>query len=48
MRSSRSTHPYVFFFGDFNVHHKDWLTYSGGTVRPGELCFYLKRPYSDG
>ena len=27
----------VFFFGDFNVHHKDWLTYSGGTDRPGEL-----------
>ena len=21
----------VFFFGDFKVHHKDWLTYSGGT-----------------
>ena len=21
----------VFFFGDFNVHNKDWLTYSGGT-----------------
>ena len=28
----------VFFFGNFNVHHKDWLTYSGGTDRPGELC----------
>ena len=28
----------VFVFGDFNVHHKDWLTYSGGTDRPGELC----------
>ena len=41
----------VFVFGDFNVHHKDWLTYSGGTDRPGELCynfFYLKWPYSDG
>ena len=25
-------------FGDFNIHHKDWLTYSGGTDRPGELC----------
>ena len=25
--------------GDFNVHHKDWLTYSGGTDRPGELCY---------
>ena len=21
----------VFVFGDFNFHHKDWLTYSGGT-----------------
>ena len=28
----------VFVFGDFNVHHKDWLTYSGGTGRSGELC----------
>ena len=28
----------VFVFGEFNVHHKDWLTYSGGTDRPGELC----------
>ena len=27
----------VFVFGDFNVIHKDWLTYSGGTDRPGEL-----------
>ena len=29
----------VFVIGDFNVHHKDWLTYSGGTDRPGELCY---------
>ena len=29
----------VFVFGDFNVHHKDWLTYSGGTDTPGELCY---------
>ena len=29
----------VFVFGDFNVHHKDWVTYSGGTDRPGELCY---------
>ena len=28
----------VFVFGDFNIHHKDWLTYSGGTNRSGELC----------
>ena len=29
----------VFVFGIFSVHHKDWLTYSGGTDRPGELCY---------
>ena len=29
----------VFAFGDFNVHHKDQLTYSGGTDRPGELWY---------
>ena len=23
----------MFVFGDFNVHHKDWLSYSGGTDR---------------
>ena len=28
----------VFVFGDFNIDHKDWLTYSGGTDQPGELC----------
>ena len=41
MRFSQSTHllMYVFVFGDFNIHHKDWLTYSGGTDRPGELCY---------
>ena len=36
----------VFVFGDFNVYHIDWLTYSGGADRPGEICynffFYLK------
>ena len=21
----------VFLFGEFNIYHKDWLTYSGGT-----------------
>ena len=26
-------------FGDLNVDHKNWLTYSGGTDRPGELCY---------
>ena len=29
----------VFVSGDFNGHHKDWLTYSGGTDRPGELSY---------
>ena len=29
----------VFVFGDFNVHHKDWFTYSSGTDQPGELCY---------
>ena len=24
---------------DHKDHHKDWLTYSGGTDRPGELCY---------
>ena len=28
----------MFVFGDFNVHHKDWLTYSSGTDGPGERC----------
>ena len=31
----------VFVFGDVNVHHKHWLTYSSGTDRPGELCYNL-------
>ena len=29
----------VFNFEDFNVHHKDCLTYSGGTDRSGELFY---------
>ena len=29
----------VFVFGDFNIHCKDWLTFSGGTDRAGELCY---------
>ena len=33
----------VFVFGDFNVHHKGWLAYSGGTDRSGERYnSYLK------
>ena len=29
----------AFVFGDFNVHHKNWLTYSSGIDRPGDLCY---------
>ena len=39
MRFSRSASSSVFVCGEFNIHHKDWLTYSGGTDRPGELCY---------
>ena len=39
----------VFVFGDFNVHYKDWLTYSDGTdLVNSVIIFYLKWPYSDG
>ena len=29
----------VLIFGEFNIHHKDWLTYSDGNDRPGELYY---------
>ena len=29
----------VFVFGDFNVCHKIWRSYSGGTDRHGKLCY---------
>ena len=29
----------VFVFGDFNDHHKDWLTYSCKADRPCEPCY---------
>ena len=29
----------VFVIGDFKSHHKDWLTYSGGTDRSGVICY---------
>ena len=35
----------AFVFGDFNVDHKDWFTYSGGTDRPGELCYNFSISY---
>ena len=34
-----NTSANVFVFGDFNVHHKDWIAYSGRTDKPGELCY---------
>ena len=34
-----SINPSANLFGDFNVHHKDWLTYSDGTDHSGELCY---------
>ena len=36
-----SINPFVniFVFGDFNVHHNNWLTYYLGTGRPSELCY---------
>ena len=40
MTFSRSTHLVMFLsFGDFNVHHKDWLTCCGGTDWPSEICY---------
>ena len=40
----------LFVFADFNILHKDCLTYSGrADDRAGELqFFYLKLTYSDG
>ena len=38
----------VFVFGNLNIHHKDWLTYSSGPDRSSELFFHLKQSYSDG
>ena len=34
----------AFVFGDFNVNHKDWLTYSGRTDQPGELFYNFAIP----
>ena len=29
----------AFVLGNFNIHHKDWLTSSGGTEISGEICY---------
>ena len=40
MRFSRLTHLLMCLsLETFNVHHKNWLTYSCGTDRSGELCY---------
>ena len=41
MRFSQSTHLLMCLSLEtlINVYHKDWLTYSGGTDRPGEFCY---------
>ena len=31
----------VFVFGDFNIHHKNWLTYSNGTDGSGKLYYHF-------
>ena len=38
----------MFVFEDFNEHHKDWLTYFGGTDRLGKLCnnFFISNEIS--
>ena len=36
---SISSSAKVFFFRDFKIHHKDWLSYIDGTDRPGKLCY---------
>ena len=41
---SINSSPNVFVFGDFSVHHKGWLTYSGGTDRPGDLTQMVNFP----
>ena len=38
---SINTSANVFVFGNLNVHHNDWVTYSGGTDRPVELSYNL-------
>ena len=39
MRFSRSTNLLMTLSMETLIHHKDWLTYSGGTDQPGELRY---------
>ena len=34
-----SINPFTNVFEDLNVHHKDMITYSGGTDKTGGLCY---------
>ena len=43
MKFSQSTHL-LMCLSLSNVHYKDWQTYSGGTDRPGELCYNFSIP----
>ena len=41
----------IFVFRDFIVCHKEWLTYSGGTDKSGQLYYNFsiaEAPYPDG
>ena len=33
----------VFVFGDFNIHHKDWLSYSGGINLVNSVVSFLSQ-----
>ena len=41
MRFSQSTHLQMYLTLETNIHHKDWLTCSGGNDRPDELCIHF-------
>ena len=41
----------LFVLGDFNIYHKDWLTYFSGTDRLNRILlesFYISWTYPDG
>ena len=51
MKFSQYTHLVMYLYLEALTSIKDWVIYSGGTDRPGELCynfFYPKWSYSDG
>ena len=42
---SSNINPFVnvFVFGDFSIHHKNWLTYSCGNDRSDGLCYNISQ-----